>query len=150
MLKKYGNVVRVAPNEIIFVTPQAARDIYEAATKHQEDWVKTDLMEFGLKDGGFIWEQDAAKRKEVAKKLLPAFSHKAIRAKEPTVHHHIDLFVTKMKEKGHGTEGIDLTTVRSFLMPLLDSTCRSYGMLTKSDKVTTPLTDHPLVDHLVS
>ncbi|KAI1264458.1 cytochrome P450 [Xylariaceae sp. FL1019] len=110
MVKKHGNVVRVAPNEIVFATSQAAHDIYEAATKHQEDWVKTDLMDFGSKDGGFLWEQDAAKRKEVAKKLLPAFSHKAIRAKEPTVHHHIDLFVNKMKGIGHSAEGIDLNT----------------------------------------
>ncbi|KAI9703016.1 MAG: hypothetical protein M1820_006007 [Bogoriella megaspora] len=98
MLKKYGNVVRVAPNEVVFATPQAAIDIYNPAIKHHETWLKTDIMDFGAGDGGFIWEQDPAKRREVGKKILPAFSAKAIKAKEPIVQEYVDFFVQKMKE----------------------------------------------------
>ncbi|RYP73190.1 hypothetical protein DL770_007819 [Monosporascus sp. CRB-9-2] len=43
-------------------------------------------MDFGTRDGGFTWEEDPVKRREVAKKILPAFSTKAIRAKQATVH----------------------------------------------------------------
>ncbi|RYP05821.1 hypothetical protein DL764_003532 [Monosporascus ibericus] len=95
MVKKYGNVVRVAPNEIVFATPQAALD----------------LMDFGTGDGGFIWEQDPVKRREVAKKILPAFSTKAIKAKEPIVHQHIDFFIEKMKSVGGSSEGVDMNTL---------------------------------------
>lgn len=108
MLKDYGEVVRVAPNEIVFATPQAAIDIYNPAVKSHETWVKTDLMDFGAGDMGFIWEEDPAKRREVAKKILPAFSTKAIKAKEPTVQMYIDSFVDKMKQFGDASNGVDL------------------------------------------
>ena len=65
-------------------------------------------MDFGMGDKGFIWESDPAKRREVAKKLLPAFSTKAIKAKEPTVHKYIDLFVNKMKELGCKGDGVEI------------------------------------------
>ncbi|CRG91780.1 Cytochrome P450 3A2 [Talaromyces islandicus] len=101
-----GDVVRVGPNEIVFFTPQAATDIHTPAVKNQELFVKTDIMDFGAGDLGFIWEKDPAKRSVVAKKLLPAFSPKAIREKEPVVHTHMDRFVSKMKELGSAPEGL--------------------------------------------
>ncbi|RYC66018.1 hypothetical protein CHU98_g225 [Xylaria longipes] len=108
--RTFRDVVRVAPNEIVFATTQAALDIYNPAVKHHETWLKTDVMDFGSGDGGFIWEQDPVKRREVAKKILPAFSTKAIKAKEPTVQQYIDLFVTKMKAIGSEQGGVDLNT----------------------------------------
>lgn len=62
-------------------------------------------------DKGFIWESDPAKRREVAKKLLPAFSTKAIKAKEPTVHKYVDLFVNKIKELGCKGDGVEINEV---------------------------------------
>lgn len=75
-------------------------------------------MDFGTGDLGFTWEIDPAKRREVAKKVLPAFSTKAIKAKEPTVQMYIDSFVEKMKELGSAPEGVSLNDVR-FISPLL-------------------------------
>lgn len=57
------------------------------------------------------WEQYPAKRREVARKILPAFSTKAIKAKEPTVQIYIDLFVDKMKEFGNKPERLNLNKV---------------------------------------
>ena len=68
-------------------------------------------MDFGVGDQGFIWEQDPVKRREVAKKLLPAFSTKAIKAKESTVHKHVDMFVTRMRELGGTDKGVDINEV---------------------------------------
>ncbi|CAJ2504342.1 Uu.00g117360.m01.CDS01 [Anthostomella pinea] len=65
-------------------------------------------MNSGTGDGGLIWEQDPVKRRKVAKKLLPAFSTKAIKTKEPVMHQHMDLFIEKMKSVGQGPEGVDL------------------------------------------
>ncbi|KAL2258304.1 hypothetical protein VTK26DRAFT_8431 [Humicola hyalothermophila] len=106
MIRKYGNAVRVGPNEVVFFTPQAAVDIYGASERHQELFVKTDLMDFAAGDLGFIWESDPAKRKAVAKKILPAFSSKATREKEPVVHAYLDLFVQRMKDLGGRPEGL--------------------------------------------
>jgi hypothetical protein len=68
-------------------------------------------MDFGAGDRGFIWEADPVKRKQVAKKLLPAFAPKATRVKEPTLHVYIDLFVGKMKKLGLQEDGIDIRKV---------------------------------------
>ena len=90
---------------------QFCQDIYNASVKGHETFLKTDLIDFGVGDQGFIWEQDPVKRREVAKKLLPAFSTKAIKAKEPAVHKHVDMFVTKMKELGGTDKGVDINEV---------------------------------------
>ncbi|KAI1388756.1 cytochrome P450 [Hypoxylon trugodes] len=103
-----SDVVRVAPNEIVFSTPRAVQDIYNSVVKGQETSVKTDLMDFGTGDLGLTWETDPVKRRDVARKVFPAFSSKAIKAKEPTVQMYIDLFVDKMRELGDTTDGIDL------------------------------------------
>ncbi|KAI0903786.1 isotrichodermin C-15 hydroxylase [Ustulina deusta] len=109
MLKQYGKIVRVAPNELAFITPQAKVDILGSTQNGYETFLKTDLMDFGAGDRGFIWEADPVKRKEVAKRLLPAFAPKATKAKEPTVHYYIDLFIERMKEIGSKGDGIEIT-----------------------------------------
>ncbi|KAI1171575.1 isotrichodermin C-15 hydroxylase [Nemania sp. FL0916] len=109
MHRQYGDIVRVAPNELAFITPQAKLDILCTTSSGHETFLKSDLMDFGAGDRGFIWEADPTKHKKVAKKLLPAFSSKATRAKEPTVHHYIDIFIQKMKEIGAKENGIEVT-----------------------------------------
>lgn len=68
-------------------------------------------MDLGLGDNGLSWEQNPAKHHTEAKKLAPAFSVKALKAKEPTMHRYIDDFVEKMKELGGREAGIELKTV---------------------------------------
>lgn len=86
-------------------------DILGSTQNGYETFLKTDLMDFGAGDRGFIWEADPVKRKEVAKRLLPAFAPKATKAKEPTVHYYIDLFIERMKEIGSKGDGIEITKV---------------------------------------
>jgi hypothetical protein len=73
--------------------------------KNQELFVKTDLMDFGVGDLGYIWENNPAKRKAASKKILPALSIKSIRSMEPTVHQYLDLFITRMRELAGAPEG---------------------------------------------
>ncbi|KAI1863172.1 uncharacterized protein JN550_009698 [Neoarthrinium moseri] len=128
MLEKYGDVVRVAPNELVFLNPKAATgqlfealpsimdhtlnrelDIYGPAMKSQEIFQKTDMMDFGSGDLGLTWENDPAKHREVARKILPAFSSKAIKAKEPILQSYIDLFISRMREIGGLAEGLEMS-----------------------------------------
>ncbi|KAF4634048.1 hypothetical protein G7Y89_g4056 [Cudoniella acicularis] len=106
--EEYGDVVRVAPNEVAFLTPQAASDIYGAHTKHLEHFTKTDFVEMGKDDQGIAWERDPVKHRNTSKRLSPAFSMKSIKAKEPTMHKYIDLFVKMMKKDGGGEAGVEL------------------------------------------
>ncbi|KAI0145540.1 cytochrome P450 [Xylariaceae sp. FL1272] len=108
VLKQYGDVVRIAPNEVVFVRPQALADIYGTHTGSIESFAKTDINERGDKHNGLVWETDPVRHRMVAKQISPAFSGRALRAKEPTLHKHIDLFVEQMKKLGGGSEGVRL------------------------------------------
>ncbi|KAK6829899.1 hypothetical protein PG987_010483 [Apiospora arundinis] len=105
VLKKYGDVVRIAPNELVFTTPQALADIYGSRHKNLELFPKTQINNHGNdKRGGLIWEWDPSRHREVAKQLGPAFKGSALKAKEPTLHRHIDHFVERMETLGSGPE----------------------------------------------
>ncbi|KAI1108242.1 cytochrome P450 [Nemania sp. NC0429] len=98
--KKYGPVVRIAPNELAFFIPKAFTDIYSPHHKNLETFPKTDFQNRGKDLGGLIWEEDPHRHREVAKKLSPAFSSRSMRNMEPLVHEYMDYFVSTMKEMG--------------------------------------------------
>ncbi|KAJ2989935.1 hypothetical protein NUW58_g2258 [Xylaria curta] len=110
-LKSYGDIVRIAPNELVFASPKAFTDIYTSHDKGLETFHKTDIHDFARdRDGGLIWEQDPVKHRKVAKQMAPAFSAKATRSKDPTLHKYVNLFVEKMKEVGEKAGGVSLPT----------------------------------------
>ncbi|KAB5570693.1 cytochrome P450 [Coniochaeta sp. 2T2.1] len=106
IMHEYGDAVRIGPNEVAFFTPQAAQDIHGAANRGMEIFRKTDLMYFGTGDLGFTWENDPAKRKAVGKQMVPAFSSKATREKEPLVEAYMDLFIQRLEEVGGRPGGL--------------------------------------------
>ncbi|KAI0019240.1 benzoate 4-monooxygenase cytochrome P450 [Xylariomycetidae sp. FL0641] len=107
-LRKYGDIVRIAPNELLFLTPQASLDIYGSHDKSHETFVKTDFNDFGDEHGGIAFERDPVRHRKVAKALAPAFSSRAIAAKVPTMLKYIDLFIGKARQLGGGSEGLDV------------------------------------------
>ncbi|KAK7994640.1 hypothetical protein PG991_016228 [Apiospora marii] len=115
-MKKYGDVVRVAPNELAFASPQAFADLYGNHHKSLELFPKTQINNHGNdKRGGLIWEWDPARHRQVARQLGPAFKGSALRAKEPTLHRHIDLFIERMKDLGSAPEGVSLPAWTNWL-----------------------------------
>ncbi|KAI1341981.1 cytochrome P450 [Xylariaceae sp. FL0016] len=115
-VKQYGDVVRIAPNELVFGSPKAAADIYTSHDKSLETFVKTDIHDFAKEgDGGLIWQQDPIRHRHIAKQVAPAFSQKAIRAMDPIIHHYVDIFVGKMKEIGNAPDGISLLSWTQWL-----------------------------------
>ncbi|KAI1261146.1 cytochrome P450 [Xylariaceae sp. FL1019] len=108
-LKKYGDVVRIAPNELVFVRPGALSDIYGAHYKNIELFPKTQINNHGSEArGGLIWEWDAMRHREVAKLISPAFSGRALRAKEPALCKHIDSFIEHVIPDGQSEQGVSL------------------------------------------
>ncbi|KAK3377292.1 cytochrome P450 [Lasiosphaeria ovina] len=114
-LRQYGDVVRIAPNELVFVTPQAIADIYGPHDKGLEAWVKTDFNNMGKGLGGIVWEEDPVRHRAVARQLHPAFSSRNVRALEPLVHRHIDYFVARMAELGGAAAGVDVAQWTNWL-----------------------------------
>ncbi|KAI0469974.1 cytochrome P450 [Xylariaceae sp. FL0804] len=112
---QYGDVVRVAPNELAFITPQAFSAIYDSHTGGQEHFPKTNFLDLGLGDHGLSWEMNPVKHHAEAKKLAPAFSLKSLKAKEPTMQKYTDEFIQKMNEIGGREDGIELKTWTDWL-----------------------------------
>ncbi|KAK8078964.1 hypothetical protein PG994_002771, partial [Apiospora phragmitis] len=131
-LKKYGDVVRVAPNELVFITQGLQR--YElilhyscCLVKEEEEnqfdpgnqmsivsirWPRAfsqkRLHGPRMGDDGINWEQSPEKHHAEAKRLAPAFSPKSLKAKEPLLHKYTDAFVERVKQFGGLEDGIEL------------------------------------------
>lgn len=111
-----GDVVRIAPNELVFVTPQALADLYGSHNKNIELFPKTQINNHGNDEhGGIIWEWDPVRHRQVSKQLSPAFSGRALKAKEPTLHRYVDLFIERMEVLGAEAQGVTLPTWTNWL-----------------------------------
>ncbi|KAF7519351.1 hypothetical protein G7054_g13124 [Neopestalotiopsis clavispora] len=106
--KCQGDVVRIAPNELVFISPQAAKDIYLAQEKHLELFVQVGYDAVDTGDGGISGEPNPLRHYEIARRVAPAFSIRNFKAKEPIVHKHTDIFVQKMLEVGHRERGAEM------------------------------------------
>ncbi|KAM7215485.1 Cytochrome P450 [Rhypophila decipiens] len=108
VIRKYGPIVRIAPNELVFLTPQAAKDIYLAQEKNMELFTLVGYDALDTGDGGISGETNPKRHREIAKKLSPAFSTRNLRAKETIIHKYIDFFVQRMAEHGTSEKGVDM------------------------------------------
>lgn len=109
-MNEKGDVVRIAPNELVFITPQAESDIYTSHTRNHEHFRKVDSG-IPLPDDGISFERDPVKHKQLTKKLAGAWSVKSMKTMEPRMHSYIDLFIKKLKKLGGSEEGVDLQDV---------------------------------------
>ncbi|KAK8016929.1 Cytochrome P450 [Apiospora rasikravindrae] len=114
-----GDIVRIAPNEVVFIAPQAyhgpTSDMYAASNKNLETFVKTEINDFGDEHGGLVFEQDPERHRRIAKRVSPAFSARSIAAKEPILHDHMDFFISQMEVLGKNPEGVDMTDWTNWL-----------------------------------
>ncbi|TGJ80814.1 hypothetical protein E0Z10_g7949 [Xylaria hypoxylon] len=95
--KKYGNVVRVAPNELSFNTVQAHHDIYSVPSRNKKPFIK-DATFYNNGDSVKVlfYEIDANEHAWQRKLIATGFSAGALRKQEHVIHQYVDLFVQKM------------------------------------------------------
>ena len=91
---RYGPVVRIAPNELSFITPSSWKDIYghNAARKfarHGYARLRPDVHNLLTAP-----DEDHARQRGG---LSHAFSDKALRGQEPLITHHIDKFMDQLQ-----------------------------------------------------
>ncbi|KAI2463323.1 putative cytochrome P450 [Annulohypoxylon bovei var. microspora] len=96
---RYGPVVRIAPNELAFSSPQAWRDIYGHKTGGQEefpkyrgfyrvfDHVPTSIINAETNEHGMLRRQ-----------LVGGFSDRAMRDQEPIIGSYVDLLISRLKD----------------------------------------------------
>ncbi|KAI1499842.1 putative cytochrome P450 [Biscogniauxia marginata] len=100
--RKYGDVVRIAPNELSFATIQSFKDIYGPPSKSRKLFPKSDrFYDIGITNIAF--EMDPEKHAKQYKMFAPAFRASALRSQEHVIQEHVDLFISQLHRKGAST-----------------------------------------------
>ena len=118
---EYGEIVRIAPDELSFDTPQAWRDIYGHRQGHKS--MQKDPALFGLPPEGvhnIITTPIDSEHSRMRRLLAHAFSEKALREQEPLVMSYVDMFIDKLHEQIAGPEGRQVDLVRWYSFTTFD------------------------------
>ncbi|KAF1930395.1 cytochrome P450 3A4 [Didymella exigua CBS 183.55] len=111
---QYGDVVRVAPTELSFISGETAwPDIYDFRTGKYKDkgaYLK-DGTRFSEPINGVysIIVAPEADHSRVRRNLSHAFSDKALRSQEPLIMSYVDLLVHRLKEHAEKGMQVDIT-----------------------------------------
>ncbi|ETS78591.1 hypothetical protein PFICI_10653 [Pestalotiopsis fici W106-1] len=104
--RKHGDIVRIAPNELSFASPQSYQDIYGHVSKGRGRFLKTEFYDNG--PPRIVSARDPEVHARQRKALSHAFSAKALRGQETIVHQYVDLFVEQLSRLGNaGKKAID-------------------------------------------
>ncbi|KAL5338154.1 cytochrome P450 [Aspergillus crustosus] len=96
--RRYGDIVRIAPNELSFSTAQAFRDIYGAPSKTRKLFRKSDrFYDNGHSNIAFV--RDPVEHARQYRMFAPQFRPSAVRTQEPIVHAHADLWLDQITSR---------------------------------------------------
>ncbi|KAK2008690.1 cytochrome P450 monooxygenase-like protein, partial [Colletotrichum eremochloae] len=92
---KYGPVVRVAPEELVFFNVEAYKDVYGHAYRGKKTFIKTDFFNAGEEEG-IATVKDPAEHARQRKMLSRGFSQQSLREQEPLVHQYVDMLLEQL------------------------------------------------------
>lgn len=115
-VKEYGEVVRIGPQELVFTSAQAWKDIYG----HGHAEIPKYFPEgSGVHDGASnIINSNAKDHFRFRRAMLPAFSDKALKEQELLISGYVDLLVKKLKEVA--TDGRSTNLVKWYTFTTFD------------------------------
>lgn len=96
--RRYGPVVRIAPNELAFSSPQAWRDIYAYKPGQEEIFKYQEFYRIFKHIPTSIGNADTFEHQRLRRHLSPAFSARAMRAQEPIIGSYVELLISRLKE----------------------------------------------------
>ncbi|KAI0437905.1 cytochrome P450 [Xylaria telfairii] len=91
---KYGEVLRVSPNEVYFLNPQAWKDIYGHGHAEFPKFYPEGVHMHPKK----IISSNAQNHFRLRRAMLPAFSEKALMQQEPLIRTYVDLLIQRLRE----------------------------------------------------
>lgn len=99
--EQYGPVVRIAPNELAFLSPEAWRDIYghRTGTQHGADeFEKSSTFYRARGIPPNIISESRENHTLLRKQLAHGFSDRAMRDQEPIINSYVDLLIRRLRE----------------------------------------------------
>ncbi|KAI2636529.1 cytochrome P450 [Hypomontagnella submonticulosa] len=107
---KYGEVIRVSPNQVYFINPQAWKDIYGHGhadfPKHYPKGIHMDPKK--------IISANASDHFRYRRAMLPAFSDKALAQQEPLMKVYVDLLIERLREIANTGKPTDMVKWYNF------------------------------------
>ncbi|PLN84635.1 cytochrome P450 [Aspergillus taichungensis] len=113
--EKYGDIVRIAPNELAFSTADAWKDImgHQAAGTEEVgkwaqfyraiDYVPTSIINAPREEHSVLRRQ-----------MSHGFSEKSMRAQEPLIRQYVDLLIQRLRETSAGSNPLDMVAWYNF------------------------------------
>ncbi|KAE8138900.1 cytochrome P450 [Aspergillus pseudotamarii] len=107
--KRYGDIVRIAPDELAFSHPDAWKDILGHSKGglylEKASWFYRPL-EY---DPPNIFNESRHEHSRLRRQLAHSFSDKGMRDQEPMIRGYIDLLLQRLREIGGGEDVVDLS-----------------------------------------
>ncbi|KAI6081105.1 cytochrome P450 [Hypoxylon rubiginosum] len=107
---KYGEVIRIAPNQVSFINPQAWKDIYGHGHAEFPKYFPKGIPH----DPHKIISANAADHFRFRRAMLPAFSDKALAQQEPLIKVYVDLLMERLREVAETGESTNIVRWYNF------------------------------------
>ena len=97
---KYGEVVRIGPNDLVYCTPQVWKDIYGHKKKFEEQFSKDPQLYTPTPNGtGGLIVTENSQHGRVRRLVSHAFSEQALRKQETLLHTYADHLIQRFHEQ---------------------------------------------------
>ncbi|KAL0936245.1 cytochrome p450 monooxygenase [Colletotrichum truncatum] len=108
---KFGDIVRIGPNELSCSHPQSIKDIYgQSNINHPQFFRKYSTFYKQTDVGGSIGtEVDPYVHQGIRKRLSPGFSSSALRKQSDIIIRHIDSLLYQVQKHGNAHEGMNMS-----------------------------------------
>lgn len=108
--EKYGDVVRIAPDELSFINPESWSAIYgQKPGKSYRELIKDPRYHDTVKPTPTILTGDWDEHSMYRKMLSNSFSERALKDQEFILHRFVDLFIRRLHEASDGGREVNMT-----------------------------------------
>ncbi|KAJ9143395.1 Isotrichodermin C-15 hydroxylase [Pleurostoma richardsiae] len=106
---RYGDIVRVAPDEVSFSSPDAWKDIMGHRKDRQAENVKDPVFFAQLSSKGSIIRAPREDHPRIRSVVAPGFSAQSLMKQEPIIRRYVDLLIRRLMENSKdGKEVVDM------------------------------------------
>lgn len=113
--KQYGDVVRIAPDELVFADARAWKDIMGHRGSHEPEFEKPRRMTRVVKDQPTtIINADRQEHGRIRKQMASGFSDRSLREQQPIITKYVDLLIRRLYDNCEdGSRSLDLVKCES-------------------------------------
>ncbi|KAE8379265.1 cytochrome P450 [Aspergillus bertholletiae] len=106
---KYGDVVRVAPNELSYIHPDGWNEIYGHRPGKSEIPKDPSFYSSSLSGPDGVFRASRERHGYLRRQMAHGFSEKSMREQEHTIRHFADIVVNYLSTQANGKISVDLT-----------------------------------------